>query len=445
MKPTPLDDLVLLPESVALERHFDAKSWRTLRWYLLPVCVPLTAAFFSSFDTGFSLGAAVYALDAVVSLALFLFRGRQVFARLFRQILLGWLLLQILVLKVSSIPMESDVIPLFILSGLALLFFRMRVSEHLLVFGAYWVAAVLPLGWLGLLPAGVEETPALAAAVTPMAILCAAGAIGLSQLERRRFVADWRREAFRARERVRMKEEIDTARRIQLSMLPQAVPETAWLDLSSVSLPATEVGGDYYDWFVLGPGRVALVIGDVAGHGLASGLLLSGVRSCLYLLEEDLADTVAVFGRLDRMVRRTTARRTFMTLLCAVLDREAGTLTVCTAGHPPLLLRSARTGAYATLGHGAPPLGTPLGPRYVDQRHPLAPGDLLLLYTDGLLESRNGHGADYGEERLRRAVDRAASLRSAREVRDAVLGDLSAFKAGGEQADDITLVVARVR
>jgi serine phosphatase RsbU (regulator of sigma subunit) len=443
VKPTPLDDLVLLPESSALERHFDAKSWRTLRWLLPVVCIPLTVAFFVSLHSGFVLGAAVYGLDLVTSVTLLVLRRREVFARLFRQVLLGWLLLQVLALKVAS--MESDVIPLFVVAGLALLFFRMRIFEHLLVFGAYWVAAVLPLGWLGLLPAGAEETPALAAAVTPFAILCGAGAIGLSQLERRRFLADWRREALRARERLRMKEEIDTARRIQLSMLPQAAPATAWLDLSSVSLPATEVGGDYYDWFVLGPGRVALVVGDVAGHGLASGLLLSGVRSCLYLLEEDLADTAAVFHRLDRMVRRTTARRTFMTLLCAVLDREAGALSVCAAGHPPLLLRSARTGGYEPVGNGAPPLGTPLDSRYAEERRPLAPGDLLLLYTDGLVESRSGRGEEYGEERLRRAVDRAAGLRSAREIRDAVLGDLSSFKAGGEQADDITLVVARVR
>jgi sigma-B regulation protein RsbU (phosphoserine phosphatase) len=187
---------------------------------------------------------------------------------------------------------------------------------------------------------------------------------------------------------------------------------------------------------------MVLVIGDVAGHGLASGLLLSGVRSCLYLLEEYLAAPVEILERLNHMVRRTTDKRTYMTLLFAVLDHGQGTLTLVSAGHPPVLLY--RQGAFEEVGEGAPPLGTFLKAEYRPVTRPLNAGDLLIFYTDGLVEARNDRGDEYGDARVQRAVARAAGSRTAREVRDAVLGDLSNFKGDQEQSDDLTLVVVRI-
>jgi sigma-B regulation protein RsbU (phosphoserine phosphatase) len=223
------------------------------------------------------------------------------------------------------------------------LFFRLRLSEHLMLSAWYWMAAVFPPDWVGL-PAttGMGQEEMIGFSVVTG--ICLATTVGLSQLERRRFLAVWRREHSRHRERLRMREEIEYARKIQLSMLPQGAPDLGWLDLAAASLPATEVGGDYYDYFQLGDSRLAVVIGDVAGHGLASGLVLSGVRSCLYMLEEDLASPLPVMDRLNHMVRRTTDKRTYVTLLCAVLDREEETLTVVTAGHPPVLRYAPRSG-----------------------------------------------------------------------------------------------------
>lgn len=245
-----------------------------------------------------------------------------------------------------------------------------------------------------------------------------------------------------------MREEIDTARRIQLSMLPQGAPDLRWLEVAAASLPATEVGGDYYEYFRLSPSHLALVIGDVAGHGVASGLLLSGVRSCLYLLEKELDDPLAILERLNPMVRRTTDRRTYVTLLCALLEKDGagdGTVKLASAGHPPALRWCARTGDFDMVGEGAPPLGTFLDARYQLVSRPLHSRDILVFYTDGLLEARNAAGVEYGEARLQRAVARLATSGTAREVRDAVLGDLSNFKGDEEQYDDITIVVLRMR
>lgn len=444
MRAPTLDELVLLPEPLALQRHFDAKNDRVLRWLVLFVALLSLGGIAGGLEAGKPFSAAVYVLNLLMNLGVFALRGRDLYVRSARQILLSYLFAEILVLKFTSTLMGGESIPLFIMTAFLFLSFRLRLSEHLLLYAAFWAAAVFPPAWVGLsAEAGLSQGDTVA--VTVVSILCLAVTVTFSQLDRRRFLAGWRREHSRYRERIRMREEIEYARKIQLSMLPQGPPEVDWLDLAAASLPATEVGGDYYDYFLLGPRQMALVVADVAGHGLASGLLLSGVRSCLYLLEEDLVSPVAILERLNHMVRRTTDRRTYVTLLCAVIDWDARTLTVASAGHPPVLRYDARARELEEVGRGAPPLGTLLDVRYEEVRSPLAPGDLLVFYSDGIIEARSSSGKDYGDARLKRAVARAADSRTAREVRDAVLGDLSNFKGDHEQADDITLVVLRLK
>ncbi|HBL26902.1 MAG TPA: hypothetical protein DD490_08720 [Acidobacteria bacterium] len=449
MKAPALDELVLLPETLAVQRHFDAKSYRSFRWLLgwnlfglLPMLVAaVSEAWFVSL--GFFL-AGLFGTMALIAL-----RQTSLYETWFRQILLSYLFFCIVLIKVLSLHAEGGArLPGFFFAAAVLLFFRLRFSEQLLLYVSLWVAAILPLdanGWLS--GAAFPETGELVGLSIVIAV-CLVFAFVLTQLERRRFLAGWRREHSRARERERMREEIDTARRIQLSMLPQVAPlDLRWLDLAAASLPATEVGGDYYDYFRLSPQQLALVIGDVAGHGLASGLLLSGVRSCLYLLENELGDPVGVLQRLNPMVRRTTERRTYVTLLCAVLEKgdRGGRLTLASAGHPPALHWCSQSRQLTTLGEGAPPLGTFLEATYQEVSRTLQPGDLLMFYSDGLLETRNAAGAEYGDGRLQRTVTRLAAGTSAREVRDSILGDLANFKGDVEQSDDITMVVVRVK
>jgi sigma-B regulation protein RsbU (phosphoserine phosphatase) len=139
-----------------------------------------------------------------------------------------------------------------------------------------------------------------------------------------------------------------------------------------------------------------------------------------------------------------------VTLLCAVLERTedgaGATLTVANAGHPPVLCWDAQTKSFGELGDGAPPLGTRLDAQYQQQQRQLRRGDLLVLYTDGLFETRNNLEQEYGTQRLERSIARVADgTRSVREIRDAILGDFSHFKGDAEQSDDITVVVARVK
>jgi serine phosphatase RsbU (regulator of sigma subunit) len=449
MKAPTTDELVQLPEPLALQRHFDVKSYRFFRIVVVLVLVmALVMVVQSAAQRKFVL-LALMLVDLVACVLLVMLRRERFYTVYFRQILLGFLAFQAVAIKMGNLG-ENDSTTIFIPVMLALLGFRLRFIEHLMLYVLYWLTAVLPLTSSGLpsgdaLPSGDDL-----ASVSVVAVLCLLIAGVVTQVERKRFLSVWRTEHARARERLRMREEIEYARKIQLSMLPQLPPDIGWVELAAASLPATEVGGDYYDYFRLSGSQLALVIGDVSGHGLASGLLLSGVRSCLYLLEKDLAVPVAVLDRLNPMVRKTTDRRTYVTLLCAVLDRAPDgsgvEVTVASAGHPPLLCWDAQTKEFTEVGDGAPPLGTHLDAEYRQQRHKVRRGDLLVLYTDGLVETRNGAGQDYGYPRLQKTVARAAAgTWSVREIRDSILGDLSHFKGDGEQSDDITVVVARVK
>jgi serine phosphatase RsbU (regulator of sigma subunit) len=448
VKEPSIDDLVQLPEAVALHRHFDAKNLSRLRWLLMMVALMALIGLAVSAATRVSAPrVAFYVVNFVAVLAFIALYRERFFERYFRQILVGYFFVQMALPEVWTLRSPDVLLQFGGLFPFFLLGFRLRILEYLLLYGTFWVSDVLlrvapsfGSALTGVPPPSDGEGIGLSIA----AGACFVTAVVLTQVDKRRFFAVWRREATRSRERLRMREEIEYARKIQLSMLPQAPPDISWLDLSAASLPATEVGGDYYDTFRLTPSRVVVVIADVSGHGLASGLLLSGVRSCLYLLEEDLASP-DVLGRLDRMVRRTTDRRTYVTLLLAVVDHESGRLTVTSAGHPPLLHYRAASGTVEAVGSGAPPLGTFGGARYVRDEVPIAAGDLLVVYTDGVTEMRNDQVVDYGDERLCRAVARAAPQATARQVRDSVLSDLANFKGSAEQADDITLVVARLR
>ena len=208
-----------------------------------------------------------------------------------------------------------------------------------------------------------------------------------------------------------MREEIGDARRIQLSMLPRQAPRFPGLDIAGISIPANEVGGDYYDYFPLDDRRLAVVVADVAGHGLASGLILSGIRSCLHLLLESPPDPVTVLQRLDRVVRQTAGKRHFVTMICAVFDLAERRVVVATGGHPPMLHAKGLAGPKTPedadvqeLGTPSLPLGTPLPGRFQQSEAHFEPGDVFLLYTDGIAETCN----DRTDALRQRATPRAA-------------------------------------
>ncbi|HYO16007.1 MAG TPA: PP2C family protein-serine/threonine phosphatase [Thermoanaerobaculia bacterium] len=447
MREPSLDELVLLPEPLALDRHFDARNWRVVRW-LLPLVVLLCIAGVAvAIETERPFVIALVVADLAATVAIFVFRKEEWLARTFRRILLAYLLFQFFLwigmdVRFSTGDEYSSGFAAFL--ACFMIFLRLRISEALLLYGGLALSQLRVHLWRPS-PEGWFSGPSEPDGMIILGVFLIVSLVW-TRAQKQRFLLTYRKEVPRARERLRMREEIETARRIQLSMLPRHAPAVDWLELAAFSQPATEVGGDYYDWFVLSPSRVVLVIGDVAGHGVASGILLSGLRSCLYLLEEDLGDPVPVLQRLNPMVRRTGGRRMFVTLLAAVLDREAGTLAATSAGHLPLLRWDFRSGRCEEVGRGAPPLGTFPKTRFEEDVRPLAPGDLLVLSTDGVSETLDPHGREYGSGRLERIVAKGVEKGNPpREILDAVLADLADFRGRAEPEDDVTLVVVRVR
>jgi serine phosphatase RsbU (regulator of sigma subunit) len=258
---------------------------------------------------------------------------------------------------------------------------------------------------------------------------------------RKSTVAEWSERRTQAREQIRMRDELAYARELQLSMLPECAPEVPWADLCATSIPATEVGGDYYDYFVDGD-RVALVCGDVAGHGMASGLVLSALRSGFTLLRDSLTDPAAVLRRLHDLVAETSRRRMLVTVAVVLLDHATRRATVASAGHPPIVIARA-DGTVETVDLYAPPLGVRLPvaipQRTIDFRH----GDVFVLHSDGIYETRNPAEETYGLERLARVIREHAS-ESAEEIRDAVIADVEGFRGSSTPEDDVTVVVAKV-
>jgi hypothetical protein len=254
-------------------------------------------------------------------------------------------------------------------------------------------------------------------------------------------IEEWADRRVQAREQLRMRNELQYARELQLSMLPETSPSVDWLDLAGTSIPATEVGGDYFDYFVDADG-VAIVCGDVAGHGLASGIVLASLRAGFTLLRDSLHDPAAVLQRLSAMVAQTSRRRMFATAAVVRFERASGRAIIASAAHPPLIVR--RSGVVAPVELFAPPLGIRLPHRVPSIELTFGSGDVFVLHSDGVYESQNASGESYGLERIVRVLENAGK-NDAAAIRDAILRDVESFRAGGAQQDDVTVVVALVR
>ncbi len=356
----------------------------------------------------------------------------------------GIVTLQVVVLLstlVATLGLDG-LIPLLVIAGYFVPPFRMRPVERLLVHGSL-VLGLLLAALLGL-PVAEKKTDDTGTVLGVVFNHLFALGIGLAASKRRRreILAHFSASQASTKDQLRMRQELDTAREIQLAMLPEGCPPQGWLDICSLSCPATEVGGDYYDYFQLEGGRLAVVVGDVAGHGMASGLLLAGVRSCLTLLATELDQPLAVLAKLNRMVQQTTRTRKLVTLAIVVLDPVRRIAMVANAGHPPVLW--SNSAGVEEIALPSLPLGTQLDPHFGLRELALESGDVLLLHSDGLYEGEDPFGEPYGLDRLAASLARAPKELPAAAVRDALLADFSAFQRGAPQRDDLTFVVVKV-
>jgi sigma-B regulation protein RsbU (phosphoserine phosphatase) len=250
------------------------------------------------------------------------------------------------------------------------------------------------------------------------------------------------------REIERKNTELQIAADIQKNFLPSEIAPLIGLDIAATSIPAKEVGGDFFDVipFTVIPAKdhkAGIMIADVSGKGIpaalfmALSLVIMQVNSLWHPHPEDvLRDANAIISR------ATKETGMFVTLFYAVIDEELRQVTYANAGHNPPMVYRAGTGEIEELGTTGIALGVMDTAIYTEQGCGLSPGDILLLYTDGITEADSEAEGMFGEERLRNGLIRYHNLPS-REIMDSVLHDVRAFTAGYPQSDDMTLMVLK--
>lgn len=253
---------------------------------------------------------------------------------------------------------------------------------------------------------------------------------------------------FRARlEHERAARELAIAREVQRRLLPACLPCTPQVCCAAVSLPAYEVAGDYYDYIELDGARLGLIVADVSGKGSSAAFHMAEMKGAFQALGPLEDSPARLLVRANEALSRSLHRSAFITAVYAILDQERGHLTVARAGHcPPLLagedgVRLLRPGG---LGIGLD-RGTLFAQTLEEAQQPLQPGDLLLLYTDGLVEARDAAGEEFGYERLVDAVARRRRLEPDA-LRDALVAEVRAFAHATDGQtpgidDDLTLVI----
>ena len=314
--------------------------------------------------------------------------------------------------------------------------FRLLPAELFLVHGFFFAGS---MAMMFLTPS--RSTFAIVIASGVVNAICVLLGLFFSRRMRRRIAGEWTERRKQALEQIRMRDELRYARELQLSMLPEAPPPLDWIDLAGVSMPASEVGGDYYDYFT-DANRLAIVCADVAGHGMASGLVLATIRSGFTLLSESFDEPAVVLRRLHHLISRTTRRRMLVTMGVVLLDHDAKRATIASAGHPPILVR--RNGSIRSIELFAPPLGVRLPVHIPQVTIDVERGDLFVLHSDGVYEARNAAAEAYGLDRLAALVLAHPPDASAESLRDAIARDVESFRGSEAQDDDVTIVVGRL-
>jgi hypothetical protein len=244
----------------------------------------------------------------------------------------------------------------------------------------------------------------------------------------------------------RLELQLEIAREVQSELLPSEAEEWEAVRLATVYRPAEQVGGDFYDVFRAGSGHIAIVMGDVSGKGvpaaLVMGVIHGAVRSSGW--PESQAQHERESAQLNGLLCKNASGARYASMFWCYYEPRTRLLRYVNAGHCPALLVSDRDHGIeiARLDAGGPVLGILPAARYEQARCEVRAGDVLVLYSDGLIEATNPAGEEYGESRLHECVA-AAGAGSPDDVRDAILASASAFLGSASPRDDVTLVVAK--
>jgi sigma-B regulation protein RsbU (phosphoserine phosphatase) len=257
-------------------------------------------------------------------------------------------------------------------------------------------------------------------------------------------------------EKERLERELEIAKEVQEQLFPREAPRMAGLELTGLCLPARVVSGDYYDFLPFGVNRMGIALGDICGKGISAALLMANLQATLRANVMNLSrllenapgstngeETVArVVEMLNQQIYSFTSANKFASFFYAVYDGGRQTLSYCNAGHnPPLFFNN---GKVQKLNAGGTVVGIFPDAEYEQKTVQMYPGDIFLAYTDGIVESVNEYGEEFGEDRLVELVQKNRML-SADELQRVIVDEVLAWAFEQERDDDMTLIVARIR
>ena len=244
------------------------------------------------------------------------------------------------------------------------------------------------------------------------------------------------------RQRDEYEHDLMLAAQVQRQVLP-APPVLPGLDLAAAMRTATLLGGDYYDFYQVSEDVIDVVIADVSGHGAAASLLMPSLAVALRLRARELDGPAAILKDLDQVLNQITNPATFVTMFYGRFHRSKRTLQYANGGHnPPLLLHTA-TGESQPLEGDGPILGILPGAVFTNVSIQLLPGDILTLFTDGVIEQENDAGEEFSLARLKQTIV-ANITEPASALVTAITDAVSSFAIGVQQSDDITVVVLKL-
>jgi len=249
---------------------------------------------------------------------------------------------------------------------------------------------------------------------------------------------------YRAEQR-RFRFELELAAEVQRQLLPASLPVHEGVEIAVLCRPVSTIGGDYYDFFELPDGRLAVIIADASGHGIGAALTMARLHGLLQSEAADFpSDPTALVARLNELMHRGPETRHYATIFCGIWNCARDRLEWVSGGHLPQLLVRAPSAPTTRLDSTGPAIGLLPGAKFRKRDVEVYPGDLVALFTDGLTEAVDAAGGEFGIDRLTNTLV-ANQRRSLDDVRGALLQAFEEHAAGGTSGDDVTLILVRRR
>ncbi|MFH0988468.1 MAG: GAF domain-containing SpoIIE family protein phosphatase [bacterium] len=245
-------------------------------------------------------------------------------------------------------------------------------------------------------------------------------------------------------ERERYQRDIMVAREMQKKLLPQRVPYHPAFEISAISIPSEEVGGDYYDFITLSPERLGIIVGDVAGKGVSAAFYMAEVKGIFQSLGKLCPSPKDLLSRTNDTLRENLEKKAFISVLYGVLTIDTQTLTIARAGHCPMIfLSGSETKLIRPNGIGLGLTDKEIFDRATEEvRIKLKTGDICIFYSDGINEARNADGEEFGYDRLIQATVHARH-RNADGIKENILEEVRNYATNSTYGDDVTLVVIK--